>query len=684
MVYRNNTDRTKFNLVSSRIITYKMKTNRLPLFILLVILFTYNSCKKDDVAEDNSTSNANQYFGNTVSITAKGRIIDANGNSVVGAIVKGGGSLDTTDIMGVFQLSSFAAHENLGCVTVEKPGYFKGVRSFVPKSGGNELLIRLLTKSNSGTINSVTGGMVTAPSIKLTLPANGVQLNNTAYTGTVNVAIKHINPTSTTFFEEMPGSLVGVDGNESSVLTSYGMVGVELTDNNGQKLQIANGKTAEVRFEVPASLLSSAPATIDLWSLDEINGYWKKEGTATLINNEYVAQVSHFSFWNCDAPKQLVHISGHIVYSQNQQPVIGAAVTITSLISGTGYDITNSQGQFGGLIPKGEILVISVSLYCGGTFSSGIYTNTIGPFNTPTTLSTISITPTNTTMLTGTVVDCNNQPLVDSYITIDGQLIFPNNGIFNAFICNNSVSVTAYGSNPWIGEQPQLITMVGGAQNVVLTVCGAGAQGSVTDIDGNTYNTIEIGSQIWMQENLKTTRYKNGTVIPSGLSNAAWQSTTTGACSDYNNDTANTSVYGKLYNWYAVADPAGLCPTGWHEPEDWEWNVLVKYIYPTADTNCTSCSQSSFAGGAMKEIGLTHWAFPNTGATNISGFTSLPGGLRNINGSYTSIGNYGNWWSATGYSSTDAYNRFQIYNNANIYRYYDNKSYGYSVRCVKD
>jgi len=661
-----------------------MKTYQLPLFILLIIFFTYNSCKKDDVADTNSTSNISQYFGNVVSITAKGRVIDANGNSVVGAIVKGGSSVDTTDIMGVFQLSSFSANENLGCVTVEKPGYFKGVRSFIPKSGGNELLIQLLTKSNNGSINSVTGGTVTAPSIKLTLPANAVQLNNAAYSGTINVAVKHINPTSATFFDEMPGSLIGVKDNEASILTSYGMVAVELTDNAGQKLQIAPGKTAEVRFEVPASLLSSAPATIDLWSLDEVNGYWKKEGTATLVNNEYVAQVSHFSFWNCDAPKQLSYISGQIVYNQNQQPVNGAIISITSPSSGTKCDVTNSQGQFAGFVPKGEILVISVSLYCGSTLSSALYSNTIGPINSTTTLNTISITPPTSTMLSGTIVDCNNQTLIDSYVAINGQIIFPNNGVFNAFICSNSISVTAYGLNPWIGEQPQLITMVGGTQNVVLTVCGGGALGSVTDIDGNTYNTVEIGSQIWMQENLKTTRYKNGTVIPTGLSNVDWQNTTNGACSDYNNDTANTSVYGKLYNWYAVADPAGLCPAGWHEPEDWEWNMLVKYIYPTADTICISCSQSAFAGGAMKEIGLAHWNFPNTGATNNSGFTSLPGGLRNVTGAYNSIGNYGNWWSASSYSATDAYQRFQLYNNSNIYRYRDYKSNGYSVRCVKD
>jgi uncharacterized protein (TIGR02145 family) len=664
--------------------TYIMKTNRLPLFILLVIFFTYNSCKKDDATEENSTSNASQYFGNTVSITAKGRIIDANGNGIAGAIVKGGSSLDTTDIMGVFQLSSFAAHENLGCVTVEKPGFFKGVRSFVPKSGGNELLIRLLTKSNSGTINSVNGGTVTAPNIKLTLPANGVQLNNAAYNGTVNVAIKHINPTSPTFFEEMPGSLVGITNDQPYFLKSYGMVEVELSDNNGQKLQIAKGKTAEVRFEVPADLLSSAPATIDLWSLDEVNGYWKNEGTATLVNNEYVAQVSHFSAWNCDVPTKYINVSGQVINSLTQKPIVGAVVTTLSSFGLVNSNITNCNGEFNCLARLNDIVMMTVYVYCGGS-STNVFSNNIGPFTTDISLGTIAVTPSSMTEISGTVLDCNNHPLADSYVGINGQVIFPTNGVFSVLTCASSAIITPYGINPWIGEQPQLLTLTGGTQNVVLTVCGgAGAQGSVTDIDGNTYNTIEIGSQIWMQENLKTTRYKNGTVIPTGLSNTAWQTTTTGACSDYNNDTANTAVYGKLYNWYAVADPAGLCPAGWHEPEDWEWNVLVKYIYPSADTNCISCSQSAFAGGAMKEIGLTHWAFPNTGATNLSGFTSLPGGLRSVNGSYNSIGNYGNWWTASGYSATEAYQRFQLYNNSNIYRYYDYKSNGYSVRCVKD
>ena len=657
-----------------------MKNLKLQLLIILVILFTYNSCKKDDVTESNTNINASQFFGNGVSITAKGRVIDGNGNAVVGAIVKGGGSLDTTDVMGVFQLSSFAAYENSGCVTVEKPGYFKGIRSFVPKSGGNELLIRLLTKSNIGTINSVNGGTVTAPSIKLSLPANGVQLNNAAYTGTVNVAIKHINPISTTFFEEMPGSLVGVSDNQSSILTSYGMVGVELTDNNGQKLQIANGKTAEVRFEVPASLLSSAPATIDLWSLDEINGYWKKEGTATLVNTEYVAQVSHFSFWNCDVPTSYVNINGQIVYSQNQQPVAGAMVTISSTNSGSRSDFTNSQGLFSGAVPDGQTLGITVSIQCSGS-PTVVYSSTIGPFAVNTVLNPINITPPNSTILTGTVLGCNNQSISNSYVSVNGQIVFTNNGQYNASACGGNIVLSAFGFDPFIVGLAQNISLTGGVQNINLQVCGGG--GTITDIDGNNYSTVIIGTQEWMQENLRTTHYKNGLVIPSGLSNADWMGTSVGACADYNNNPSNTAVYGKLYNWYSVADPSGLCPSGWHVPNIKDWNILINLIDPAADTLVIGYV-SLTAGGAMKEIGISHWANPNVGATNTSGFLGLPGGSRNQYGQDFDIQYGGIWWSASDSSVTDAFLYALIQHQSGLFRSIYNKSGGSSVRCVKD
>jgi uncharacterized protein (TIGR02145 family) len=198
------------------------------------------------------------------------------------------------------------------------------------------------------------------------------------------------------------------------------------------------------------------------------------------------------------------------------------------------------------------------------------------------------------------------------------------------------------------------------------------AAGQFTDIDGNIYDTVAIGTQVWMSKNLRVSKYRNGDPIPTNLSNTTWQNTTSGAYAIYNNTAANDSIYGKLYNWYAVADPRGLCPTGWHVPSDAEWTTLENFL-----------GGSSVAGGAMKAVSPL-WTSPNTGATNSSGFSGLPGGSRNLDGPYNPIGDVGLWWSSTQYSTTDAWVRYLNYSNGVVSRYSSAKRDGCSVRCVRD
>jgi len=168
---------------------------------------------------------------------------------------------------------------------------------------------------------------------------------------------------------------------------------------------------------------------------------------------------------------------------------------------------------------------------------------------------------------------------------------------------------------------PYAVTPVSVSNN--FTVGGVGScPATVTDIDGNTYTTVQIGGQCWMAENLQVEHYLNGDIIPAGLSNSAWQSTTGGAAAVYVNVAANKAAYGLLYNWHAVDDARGLCPTGWHEPADGEWTQLTDFLGGT-----------SVAGGAMKTIGTLSagtglWLSPNADATNSSGFSGLPGGYR--------------------------------------------------------
>ena len=250
-------------------------------------------------------------------------------------------------------------------------------------------------------------------------------------------------------------------------------------------------------------------------------------------------------------------------------------------------------------------------------------------------------------------------------------------GVFTSNItgltAGTSYYIRAYATNAnttSYGNQITITTTGGGGGSS--SGC-AGGPTNVTDIDGNVYNVVSIGNQCWMKENLKVTHYKNGALIPTGLSEAQWQATTSGACADYDNNPTNTAVYGKLYNWYAVADPNGLCPTNWHVPSDTEWDTLVNYL-----------GGDTIAGGAMKEIGLTHWASPNTGATNSSGFTGLPGGTRNGSGAFFNIGSNGYWWSSTETNANNAWLRDLDDNDGLVYRSYDNKKNGFSVRCLRD
>ena len=198
------------------------------------------------------------------------------------------------------------------------------------------------------------------------------------------------------------------------------------------------------------------------------------------------------------------------------------------------------------------------------------------------------------------------------------------------------------------------------------------SEGGCVDIDGNVYKTVQIGTQLWMKENLKTTRYRDGSAIPTNFIDSQWGNTTRGAYAIYDNEPENDKIYGKLYNWYAVADPRGLCPAGWHVPSDAEWTTLENFLGGT-----------NVAGGKMKAVSSL-WQSSNTGATNESGFSGLPGGYRGFNGNFSYIGNYGYWWSSSEYSAANAWFRILYYSLGNSGRNNYLKQDGFSVRCLRD
>jgi uncharacterized protein (TIGR02145 family) len=195
--------------------------------------------------------------------------------------------------------------------------------------------------------------------------------------------------------------------------------------------------------------------------------------------------------------------------------------------------------------------------------------------------------------------------------------------------------------------------------------------GTIADNDGNMYYTVTIGSQVWMSENLKTTKYNDGTDIPNVTDVNQWGSLNTPAYCWYDNDIRNKETYGAFYNFHTVST-GKLCPTGWHIPTDAEWSTLTGYL------------GESVAGEKLKENGTTHWNNISISATNETGFTALPGGYRFKDGYFYAIGFNGLWWCSTEYNTTYAYGRSMYCLTSDVHRYYSSKEGGSSIRCVKD
>ncbi len=213
---------------------------------------------------------------------------------------------------------------------------------------------------------------------------------------------------------------------------------------------------------------------------------------------------------------------------------------------------------------------------------------------------------------------------------------------------------------------------------------------NVTDVDGNVYNTVLIGSQCWMAENLKTTTYNNNLPIPNVTETGDWLSLTTGAYVWQSNDISWKDLYGALYNWWAIDNPAGLCPTGWHVPEDDEWTVLTDFIGGMGSPHgneLKSCRQvNSPLGGDCLTTEHPRWNYADTHyGTNDYFFSVFPGGFRSIfGGGFWDIGDTGNWWTSTESSTDEAVRRAIGDEWGGVYEYNSDKRYGFSVRCIKD
>ena len=216
--------------------------------------------------------------------------------------------------------------------------------------------------------------------------------------------------------------------------------------------------------------------------------------------------------------------------------------------------------------------------------------------------------------------------------------------------------------------------------------------GTVTDIDGNVYNTIQIGNQLWMAENLKVTQYRNGDAIPNVTNSQDWEDLISGAFLNYNNDESYVSTYGRLYNWYVISDPRGIAPEGWHVPSDDEWKELELYLgMPQAEADDESSRSTGKVGQKLKSVSEWYNGWNNVDnvdpeiiGTNESGFSALPGGYAGDNGLTDDMGHDGIFWTSTELIGGLAWRRGLGHASAGVARYTNGNNYGFSIRCIRD
>ena len=356
--------------------------------------------------------------------TLQGNVTDENGQPAQGVEIKAGGKSIITDAKGYFRITDANLDKNTSMVTAEKQGYFKGIRSFNATSGVNHVHIQLIPRTLSGTVQATSGGEVSlSGGMKITLPANGIVLasGGNAYDGAVNVYAAYIDPVSNEISRIVPGSFMADDKNGGRVtLSSYGMMAVELETPAGEKLQIKSGSRAKLIAPIPSSLRSSAPQNIAMWYVDQTKGVWKEEGNAVKNGNNYEAEVSHFSFWNCDIAIPAATIS-MTIKNIDGNPIVHAIVKLVaySPYPTSAFGFTDSLGQVSGLVPINQPLKLEVLDQC----SNVIYSQNIGSLMQNTNIGNVVI-PANTTALytvTGSVVDCSNIPVSEGFIMMNYQ-----------------------------------------------------------------------------------------------------------------------------------------------------------------------------------------------------------------------------------------------------------------------
>ncbi len=517
--------------------------------VATVSVFTI-SCQKELSSGNGFTiTDTPPDLSSKISSSVSGFVTNESGAAAEGAMVQVGTATTTTDKYGYFEVKDAQVVKAAAVVTITKPGYFNSIKTYIAAEGKSAFFrVKLLPKTIAGNFDAAAGGTVTLTNgLAVSFPANAVVTasNGNAYTGTVNVAAQFINPTAADLASTMPGDLRGLDSlGFLKLLSSYGMAAVELTGGTGELLQIAGGKKATMTFPIPSGILSSAPNTIPLWSFNETNGLWKQEGNAVKSGSNYVGEVPHFSYWNCDIPLTSSVQFTLTVVDADGNPVPNVTVSV-KYADGTytgAHGITDESGFINGTIPANSQLTLEI--YSSYNCNGAAVTQNISTTNQTLALGNVALPAVSTTTVSGTVTDCSNAPLGSGSVIMikDGvNYHFPvSNGTFSfsSILCSNSVTASLIAVDNVNLEEGDPVSITLASGNVAagaLQACGTSIEEYINyTFDGDSYSLVPPADTVFQSP-------ETGSVYIFGY--AARNGNSGGQANDYANITfTNTGI----------------------------------------------------------------------------------------------------------------------------------------------
>jgi len=427
--------------------------NKVKLLVSALCLTAFiSSCKKDNLENPgtNEIPAAELNLGSAITADFAGQILDQNKTPIEGALVEISGQKTLTDENGIFRISDVSTKEKLAYLKVEKDGYFVGGRSVIPRaSATNMIKVILIEKTLSASVftgSEMSVNLSTGPSIDF--KGEFVNANGLRYEGEVNVYAYYLDPTIEQTFLEMPGNLYAQNvQSEEGILTSFGMLAVELEGSNGELLQIANGSSATLHMPVPEEMAADASSSIPLWFFDEEAGYWIEEGEAILQDGDFVGEVKHFTFWNYDYFNDITTLEGYSI-STTGDTIGNQSLSVTA---GSFYSIsqTNSDGYYWTYIPANTAIEFSFIDDC----NNEIPFSTAGPYSAGTNNYHDLLIPEqdlSLSIIKGSVVNCDGNPVTNGEIIVQSALysgfIPVTNGSFTLalFNCDNNGTFTLF------------------------------------------------------------------------------------------------------------------------------------------------------------------------------------------------------------------------------------------------